>query len=441
MIVKFHSRGRGGGEGPVNYLLSEFGTVDGKMPKVEEQELGIGRRSVAPKLLRGDPQQTIEIINSLEFSSRYTSGVLSFEEADLPQAKKEQLMNTWEKTLFPGMSSDEYDCLWVEHRDKGRLELNFVIPKVHLPTGKQLNVYSYRADLGLVASFRKAVNAKNGWSDPDEPARKRAVSNPQNMSKNRKELKQQINDEVEQLVAAGLVDDRNDIIEVLESAGFEIALTKPKSISIKHPDGGQNVRLEGPLYEQDFRIDDHTPEAIEAAQKRFLESRTERATKARADYDRNVEHRRGRLEKRYQSSLRPWETAVEPEVVEEYRFSASRSAPDALYALGSPEVQSGHDRLSSGLSERRLDQVLSNRSRQSLQSEIGPYERIREVIATSIAAATEAVRAAVQRVGRSDRVTRGLDKVTYERHFERERSAELGSAPRGDRKLGTGLSM
>jgi hypothetical protein len=42
-------------------------------------------------------------------------------------------MSEFEKCLFPGMSSDQYRVLWVEHRDKvneetgeSRLELNFL---------------------------------------------------------------------------------------------------------------------------------------------------------------------------------------------------------------------------------------------------------------------------------------------------------------------------
>ncbi|MBW6098867.1 relaxase/mobilization nuclease domain-containing protein [Escherichia coli] len=34
----------------------------------------------------------------------------------------------------------------MEHRDKGRLELNFVIPNMELQTGKRLQPYYDRAD-------------------------------------------------------------------------------------------------------------------------------------------------------------------------------------------------------------------------------------------------------------------------------------------------------
>ena len=65
MLVKIHSRGQGGGNGPIDYLLG----------KNRDRELAT--------VLRGDPEQTKELIDSLSFSRNYTSGVMSFSESDL----------------------------------------------------------------------------------------------------------------------------------------------------------------------------------------------------------------------------------------------------------------------------------------------------------------------------------------------------------------------
>lgn len=60
MLIKFTARGKRGGAGPIGYLLGEFGTKpDGEMPSMAEMVAGIGRRSVAPRLLRGDPAFTV----------------------------------------------------------------------------------------------------------------------------------------------------------------------------------------------------------------------------------------------------------------------------------------------------------------------------------------------------------------------------------------------
>ena len=110
MIVKFHPRGRGGGAGPVDYLL------------------GKDRQREGATVLQGKPEEVRELIDASPYVKKYTSGVLSFAEADLPPGQREKLMASFERVLMPGLDKDQYSILWVEHEDKGRLELNFLIP-------------------------------------------------------------------------------------------------------------------------------------------------------------------------------------------------------------------------------------------------------------------------------------------------------------------------
>ena len=151
MIVKFFARGKGGGGGPVDYLL------------------GRDRERALAKPLRGDPEEMIELIDASPYAKKYTSGVLSFHEADLPAARKEQIMNVFERALLPGLDKDQYSCLWVEHRDKKRLELNFVVPNIELISGKRLQPYYYRADRSRIKAWKSWVNAALDLHDPDDP--------------------------------------------------------------------------------------------------------------------------------------------------------------------------------------------------------------------------------------------------------------------------------
>ncbi|HBW6149889.1 TPA: nuclease, partial [Klebsiella pneumoniae] len=106
MIVKFHPRGRGGGAGPVDYLL------------------GKDRQREGATVLQGKPEEVRELIDASPYAKKYTSGVLSFAEAELPPGQREQIMASFERVLMPGLDKDQYSILWVEHTDKGRLELN-----------------------------------------------------------------------------------------------------------------------------------------------------------------------------------------------------------------------------------------------------------------------------------------------------------------------------
>ncbi|MEX9532397.1 nuclease, partial [Escherichia coli] len=60
MIVKFHARGKGGGSGPVDYLL------------------GRERNREGATVLRGKPEEVRELIDSTPSSRKYTPGDLSF---------------------------------------------------------------------------------------------------------------------------------------------------------------------------------------------------------------------------------------------------------------------------------------------------------------------------------------------------------------------------
>ncbi len=130
--------GKGGGSGPVDYLL------------------GRERNREGATVLRGNPEEVRELIDSTPFSKKYTSGVLSFAEKELPPGERERVMTSFERVLMPGLEKDQYSILWVEHRDKGRLELNFVIPNMELQSGKRLQPYYDRAD-------RPRINAGRRW--------------------------------------------------------------------------------------------------------------------------------------------------------------------------------------------------------------------------------------------------------------------------------------
>ena len=153
MIVQFFNRGSGGGAGSVDYLL------------------GKDRDRDQAKLLRGNDLETVELINGLDFDKRYTSGCLSFEENNLDEDLKRELMDEFEETLFPGMDKNQYSCLWVEHRDKGRLELNFVIPNVELTTGKRLQPYYVGADYHRVDAWKQIKNIEHDFTDPNDPGK------------------------------------------------------------------------------------------------------------------------------------------------------------------------------------------------------------------------------------------------------------------------------
>ena len=281
MIIKIHSRGIGAGRGPIDYLL------------------GKDRDRQDARLDRGDPEQMIQIIDSTNFAQKYTSGVLSFAERDLDEHQKQQIMDSFERALLPGLDQDQYSILWVQHQDKDRLELNFVVANVELQSGKRLQPYYDRADRPRLNAWKDLVNDHYKLHDPNDPLNKRELCTPNNLPRTKKEASETITNGLLGLAEQGRINNRDDVVKTLEGAGFEIARTTGKSISIKDPDGGQNIRLKGMIYEQNFRFGKELRADIERASQSYRADRNNRVQEARTTLDRLTERKRENNQQRY----------------------------------------------------------------------------------------------------------------------------------------------
>lgn len=281
MIVKFHARGTGGGAGPIQYLLGREYDREGAT------------------LLRGDPDEVAALIDSSQYAKKYTSGVLSFAEADLPPAQKQALMTSFEEALLPGMEAQQYSCLWVEHRDKGRLELNFVIPNIELTSGKRLQPYYHAADKRRVEAWATIQRAELKLADPHDPARRRALVTPRDLPPDRQKAAEQITSGLLALAEKGEIKSRTDVVKTLTDAGFTVARETKSSISIADPDGGKNLRLKGALYERDFRLSPELRKEISAASYQYRTDVGKRLQEARAEFAGGVEIKRAELERRH----------------------------------------------------------------------------------------------------------------------------------------------
>ena len=232
MVVKFFGNKKGGSSKAVNYLLNH-----------REQE-GTAR------VLQGDPDLTKQIINDIKFKQKTTVGCLSFEEQNISEEMKYQLMKDFENHLLPGMEN-RYNILWVEHLDKGRLELNFVIPKIDLESQKSLNPYFHKADLPRVEKWQDLQNLKYNYSSPKDPSKQRNVEINSHIKKFN-ESYEELNETIQELVQKGQLQNREQLIELLKNSGVEITRTGKDYISVKLPDSKKARKFKGGIYEQQF---------------------------------------------------------------------------------------------------------------------------------------------------------------------------------------------
>ena len=333
MIIKIHSRGIGAGRGPVDYLL------------------GKDRDRQDARLDRGDPEQMIQLIDSTNFAQKYTSGVLSFAERDLDEQQKQQIMDSFERALLPGLDKDQYSVLWVQHQDKDRLELNFVVANVELQSGKRLQPYYDRADRPRLNAWKDLINDHYNLKDPNDPLNKRELCTPNDLPRTKIQACEAITNGLLSVAERGELKNRDDVVKTLENAGFEIARTTKKSISIKNPEGGQNIRLKGAIYEQDFRFGKELRADIERASEAYRADRSNRIQESRATLNRLTERKRESNQLRYPRT----EQAVTASYVKnlEYRSHSRDYSPFA--DVGHPSLSKPQNR-----QERRLDSAAAS---------------------------------------------------------------------------------
>ena len=305
MILKFFKRGTGNtksGESVENYLLDD---------ERQEKEQAL--------VLRGDPAQTTAIINGLDFQKTYTSGCLSFAENEgerLTAKQKYEIMDSFEEALFGDFDKDKISGYWVQHADKGRLELNFVFANVELEKGRSLTVYNHATDRKRLYAWKNITIADYDLVDPDHPDRKRdfVAKTPSNDKKKDNDLitstgklnatKQGIGEYVLSQAQQGKINNRGDVMAFLRDQ-LQVTITREtkKSITIEtpHPKTGkpQKIRLEGTLYERDFTATTTDPSYRADQARNYDQQYTKRINKLRAMYHNLSKYKSEKLRERY----------------------------------------------------------------------------------------------------------------------------------------------
>lgn len=294
MIVKFFTNGTGGSKGVFDYLLKDKEQPDGKR--------------LGAEVLRGDIDNQAMLIDSLDFKQKYTSGCLSFTESadQVTEEQKNALMDGFEQTIRAGLDVDRVSVSWIEHRDKGRLELNFVYANVDLEHGRAFQPYVHNVDKRRVNAWKDMQNIEHGFTDPNDPAKKRLMAQRDNLPRDVKDARQAITEGLTALAEEGVITSRADVVQSLTDAGFEIARETAKAISIKNPDpeSKRNIRLTGRLYERDFNFSAEVQSTVTAASKDYRARSTERYNAAKQLYDSEIARKRDYHQSRHDKPRR-----------------------------------------------------------------------------------------------------------------------------------------
>ncbi len=239
MLVKFWgiNQGGGDGDGSVNYLLNE---------RVEQG---------TAKVLKGDANLTKSLLLSLTQKHKACVGCLSFEESNINDGLKYELMESFENALLTQEMQGRYNILWVEHTDKGRLELNFVIPRIDLIIQKAFTPYYHSADITRIDIWKDCINLKHNFTNPKDLEKQHNIQQHQTKNPKNKELLATYEklDKLIQDNLGKLFNSRADIINFLKDNQCEVTRQGKDYISVKLPNEPKAKRLKGFYYHETFR--------------------------------------------------------------------------------------------------------------------------------------------------------------------------------------------
>ena len=236
MLVKFLPTYTGGGLGSINYLLNER------------------KAAGTAKVVKGDENLTRAIIKRVSFRQKTCFGVLSFEEKHdfLTEEQKLKIIKDFERALLGDYMLERTNRLWVEHSDKnGRLELNFLIPKIDLITGKSFNPYLAKFDQHRIDLIKRIINDEYNLSSPDDPAKEQMISASKKNIGHYKNL-EELDKKLHELVREGYIKNRDHMIELLNQSGIEVTRSTKKSITVVLPNQKTKNRLKGGIYDANF---------------------------------------------------------------------------------------------------------------------------------------------------------------------------------------------
>ncbi|MFP6145348.1 relaxase/mobilization nuclease domain-containing protein [Helicobacter pylori] len=239
MLVKFWgiNQGGGDGDGSVNYLLNK---------RVEQG---------TAKVLKGDANLTKSLLLSLTQKHKACVGCLSFEESNIDKSLKYELMESFENALLTQEMQGRYNILWVEHTDKGRLELNFVIPRIDLITQKAFTPYYHSADITRIDIWKDYINLKHVFTNPKDLEKQHNMQCHNTKTPQGKELLATYEklDKLIQDNLGKLFNSRDDIINFLKDNQCEVTRQGKDYISVKLPNELKTKRLKGFYYHETFR--------------------------------------------------------------------------------------------------------------------------------------------------------------------------------------------
>lgn len=232
MICKFFNTGKSKSSASkqINYLINE---------RVENG---------TAKVVVGNTDLTLKIINEIDNVWKFNAGVMSFEE-HINTKQRDEIIAKFRETFFPGLKENQYNLLIVEHKDKDRSELHFVIPRIELTTQKAYNAFFHTRDFKKKDLFQDYINAKYNLTSPFQEEKQEIFKI--NTSKDKDEIKVFVDQFIKDKVEQGTITNAAELKIALMELGFTISRHGKDYIGLEIED--KKLRMKGAVYGKNFR--------------------------------------------------------------------------------------------------------------------------------------------------------------------------------------------
>ena len=262
---------------------------------------------------RADIENFNDYIKSKKFAHPYITGVLSFEENDTDENLKQKMIADFEEVLFSGVPPENRPpIMWVQHMDKGRLELNYTTFNA-LQDGRAFKTYYHNTDHHLFNAFCEKNNFEHGFSSVlDKDEKNSLIRVPTNIPEEKRAKLEQIQNEILGKIIVQEINNRDELIDYLKSKDIHINRVRKNQISIKFsPEDEKPTVLKGDIYEEgrDYNLYREPPKNDRTRDPEFAKRAL---AEHREIFDKLLKNRSGRIAERYNRPPKKNASIIEP---------------------------------------------------------------------------------------------------------------------------------
>jgi len=258
------------------------------------------RRASPPEILNDGFEQVEQILPLVPFKHRYVSGVIAHAMEDTEFLRQnphieQEWRERFEDLCFAGLPQSDRLIGWVKHTDKGNIENHFVIPRIHLPTGKTFNPAPPRheRDFNILRDY---LNLKYDLASPLDSRRRRLTQDNHRDIKNHK-FREAVNSYVLSELEKHTINCQQDIVDLLnkkevkEILRIEEAWSSEHYVGISRTGFDKNVRMKGFIFSSEFSSKEQLlarePELLETKEEKLktLKDKLDNAIRKRGEFN------------------------------------------------------------------------------------------------------------------------------------------------------------